>query len=124
MMTDVTSLVLGLLAIGSIIMCIWLPPVIRAEATVPGVKAWNNRAFWLSIALWVHPMGALSIFAATLFSGPNHMALTSTNYLLWAGWTLWLASKTAVIHVLGRLRLALGLYGLWIVFWLILRGFV
>jgi len=122
MMTDFASLLLGMLAIGSVIMCVWLPPIIKAEAMVPGVKAWNNRAFWLSIALWVHPLGALFIFAATIISGNSAADFTTTNYLLWFGWAAWLASKTAVIHVLGKLRLALGLYGIWFVTWIAWRG--
>lgn len=113
-----TSWLFGALAIASLIMCYGLWPIVRAEASEH--RWWGNRAFWLSFALWSHGAGAVVIFGALLFAQVDY-SRGLVLYLLWLGWTMWLISKTTVIHVTGRLQLAAALYVLWTLVWIAWR---
>lgn len=119
MMSLPTSWLFGALAIASLIMCFGLWPVVRKEAASPG-NWWSNRSFWLAFALWFHGAGAVVIFGALLFAQIDYRGGT-VLYLLWMGWTMWLASKTAVIHVTGRIQLAVAMYLLWTLVWIAWR---
>ncbi len=119
MMSLPSSWLFGAIAIASLIMCYGLWPIARAEAMREG-DWWHNKAFWLSFALIVHGIGAIVIFSSLLFAQVDYRGGT-VLVLLWSGLGLWLLSKNAVIHVTGRLQLALALYGLWTVIWLAWR---
>ncbi|MEW9855940.1 hypothetical protein [Novosphingobium sp. M1R2S20] len=110
MMTNVSAWLLGLLSIASVLMCVLLFPVVAGEWKAGDWR--RNKAFWLAAALWVHPIGAIIMFVATMASGVRYEE-GLILYGLWTAWGLWLAAKTMVIHVNGRLQLALALYALW-----------
>lgn len=114
-----TTWLFGALAFASLMMCWGLWSTVRAEATREG-RWWGNRAFWLAFALWVHGLGAVLIFGALLFAKVDYRGGIVLN-LLWAGLGMWLASKTAVIHVTGRLKVAIAVYMLWTITWVVWR---
>lgn len=120
MMSLPTSWLFGALAIASLIMCFGLWPIVRQEMVAEPRQWWGNRAFWLAAGLLVHGAGAVMIFGALLFAQIEYKGGT-VLYLLWIGWGMWFLSKTAVIHVTGRLQLALALYVLWTVVWVVWR---
>lgn len=109
-----TSWLFGALAIASIIMCFGLWPIVRKEMVG---SWWGSRSFWLSAALLTHGVGAVAIFTSLLFAHIDYSGGTFMFYMLWLGWTLWLVSKTAVIHVTGRVQIAFALYALWTLMW-------
>jgi len=115
-----TSWLFGALAIASLIMCFGLWPIVRKEMIAEPGTWWSNRAFWLAFGLWFHGAGAVMIFGALLFAQVDYRGGT-VLYLLWIGWSMWLLSKTAVIHVTGRIQLALALYLLWTLVWVAWR---
>lgn len=111
-MTLVSSWLLGALAIGSMLMCFFLWPVVHEEIKAEDAPLWRNRAFWLSGALLVHPIGAFLLIAATVVAGiENQVGLVV--YLLWGAWLLWLVSKTMVLVSLGRFWFSCTMYALW-----------
>lgn len=120
MMSVPTSWLFGALTVASLIMCFGLWPIVRKEMLATPQGWWGNRAFWLAFALLVHGAGAVVIFGALLFAKVEWRGGIVLN-MLWIGLGLWLASKTAVIHVTGRLQLALALYLLWTVVWIAWR---
>lgn len=118
-MIDISRLILGLLAIASMVMCVGSFVVLSAQIKA-GDTFRSSKAVRLSAAICLHGLGAIPLFVATLFAGdrPN---LDPTVYLLWGTWTIWLVAKTMVIEVSGKLQLAMCLYAVWTLIWVAWR---
>lgn len=118
-MTDGGFLFLGWLCIASALMAFGAHRVLKAQR-VAGERWGNSPPMQLSTAILIHGLSSIPAFAATLLAGTKEVS-DPTTYLIWATWMGWLVAKTLVIRVTGYTRLAFGLYGLWLVVWLIGR---
>lgn len=118
-MIDISRLLLGLLAIASMVMC--LGSFIVFYAQIKAGDTWgSSKAVRLSAAICLHGFGAIPLFLATLLA-PERTVFDWTVWLIWATWTIWLVAKTLVIEVSGKLQLAMCLYATWTLVWIAWR---
>ena len=103
-----------MLAIASAIMCFGLWPLVKAEwRSSSHIRWWDNRAFKLALALYIHGMGAIILFASVPLTAPRKVDEAIALYLLWGVFGLWLVAKTLIISVTGRLKLCAVLFAAW-----------
>lgn len=112
-MTYPTSLLMWLIAVGTLIMIACLVPRIKEE---------EGKSFWLMAALISHGLGALALMVAASIA-QTEVKVGPVLYWLWLGWSLWFFSKTTIIYVLGQIRFALGCYAFCVIAWLTYQGF-
>lgn len=112
--SDITAWLFRMLAGASVLMCIWLWPMVKAEFHTEGVPWYRNKALRLSSALFIHGIGAVLLFASPMFYRADQ-PLGLAVVLMWAALALWLAAKLLFISVVGRLGLCLGILGAWTV---------
>ena len=108
-----TAWLTGMLAIASAIMCIGLWPLVKAEWRKTDESWWRNRAFKLALALYIHGMGAIILFASIPLTASDTVDAAVALYLLWGVFGLWLVAKTLIISVTGRLKLCAVLFAAW-----------
>jgi hypothetical protein len=111
----------GMLAIASVIMCIGIWPLLRAEIRESPTPMLKNKALRLAFALWLHGVGSVVLFTSTIF-GALRQSLgieiggpvsSAALWLAWLALGLWLVAKTMIVAVSGRLRLCIALFVLW-----------
>ena len=121
-MTDISSLLLGLLCIAALIMAFGARQIMAAQRT-DGERWLSSMPLQLSTAIYIHGLCSIPAFAATLIAGDKPVT-DPIVYLLWSTWAGWLGAKTMVIRVTGHLQLAMCLYALWVVVWATWRGLI
>lgn len=110
-----TSWLTGMLAIASVIMCIGLWPLVRAEWQDADHPWRENKALRLAVALYIHGVGAVVLFASPFFGRVDETAGLAL-YLAWATFGAWLVAKVLIISVSGRFRLCMFLFVVWTAF--------
>jgi hypothetical protein len=112
---DFTNWLTGMLAIASVIMCVGLWPLVRAEWRAEDQRWRDNKALRLAAAFYIHGIGAVVLFASPFFSEVERVAGLAL-YLAWAAFGMWLLAKVLIISVSGRLRLCMVLFAVWSAF--------
>jgi hypothetical protein len=108
-----TSWLSGMLAIASIIMVIGLGPLVKAELHESSRPWYRNKALRISLALYIHGIGAVVLFASPLMAGVEQTAGVAL-YLLWAALGMWLLAKTLIISAVSkRIGLTIALFVGW-----------
>ena len=118
-MIDISRLLLGLLAIASMVMSVSSLVILWAQVR-SGDTFRSSKSVRLSAAIAIHGAGAIPLLIATWIAG-DRTTFDPSVYLIWATWTIWLVAKTLVIEVSGKLQLAMCLYSLWVLIWVAWR---